>query len=409
LKVNQVPSRKFKGLEPGIATVALVTALSLIATSCKARPTTGDAELIEPPQVPSSARESTTSALRNPLDPALPPPTIDIHELIAGGPPPDGIPPIDRPKFELASAVAWIDDREPVIAVEIEGEARAYPIQILIWHEIVNDTIAGEPIVVSYCPLCNSAIVFSRRLGGRVLDFGTSGKLYKSDLVMYDRQTESLWPQFMGEAVAGVLTGSKLDVHLASTVTWREWRKANSDGLVLSRQTGYSRPYGTNPYVGYDNSQSRPFFYEGDIDTRLPAKARVVGITRGSAAVAVVTEWLAERRVAELTLGSESITVWYLPGMASALDTRDIASGRVVGASAVFVPVIDERRLTFRPGSQGDTFFDNETGSEWNWSGEAIAGALVGHKLQAVEHVDTFWFAWSGFVPDTAVVGAEAS
>lgn len=154
------------------------------------------------------------------------------------------------------------------------GRARSYPIQILIWHEIVNDTIGGEPIAVTYCPLCNSAIGYRRRLGDRVLEFGVSGKLYKSDLVMYDRQTESIWPQFAGEAVAGKLTGEKLEPLAASTVSWRDWRGAHPNGWVLSRDTGHDRPYGTNPMVGYDDPDSGFSLYRGKIDGRLHGKTR---------------------------------------------------------------------------------------------------------------------------------------
>ncbi len=134
-----------------------------------------------------------------------------------------------------------------MLAIEIDGEARAYPIQIMTWHEIVNDTIAGIPVAISYCPLCNSASAYERRLGGEIVDFGTSGLLYRSALVMYDRQTESLWSHFTGEAVAGELTGERLETVPVSTVAWEDWRDTNPDGLVLSRDTGHRRPYGQKP------------------------------------------------------------------------------------------------------------------------------------------------------------------
>jgi len=137
-----------------------------------------------------------------------------------------------------------------VLSLTLGTETRAYPVQVLIWHEIVNDTVAGTPVAVTYCPLCNSALAFDRRVAGRVVSFGTSGRLYQSDLVMYDRQTESLWPQLELRAVAGMLTGTTLRPYPVSTVAWADWRRANPDGWVLSRETGHARDYGRNPYVG---------------------------------------------------------------------------------------------------------------------------------------------------------------
>ena len=139
--------------------------------------------------------------------PSFPPPLVDVSRIRSGGPPPDGIPPIEDPKFDIASGVDWLEETEPVLFVEVDGDARAYPLQVMTWHEIVNDTFGEIPVTVSYCPLCNSALAYDRRLEGRVLDFGTSGRLFNSSLVMYDRQTESLWTHFDGRAVVGALTG----------------------------------------------------------------------------------------------------------------------------------------------------------------------------------------------------------
>src|SRR5262249_1671449 len=153
----------------------------------------------------------------------------------------DGIPAIDQPRFLRAAQVSFLSANEPVLALQIGGDARAYPVQILIWHEIVNDTVDGVPVAVTYCPLCNSAIAYGRRAAGRVPSFGTSGMLYNSNLVMYDRQTQSLWVQFTGQAVAGVLTGHQLQPYPMQTVSWADWRAGHPDGWVLSRDTGYTR------------------------------------------------------------------------------------------------------------------------------------------------------------------------
>src|SRR3990172_6822387 len=202
--------------------------------------------------------------------------SVPLTEIRSGGPPKDGIPPIDKPKFEsVADAGKWLKPSEPVVIFERGGEARAYPLQILIWHEIVNDTVGGIPASVTFCPLCNTSITFDRRLDGQVLDFGTTGKLHKSALVMYDRQTESWWWQVSGMAIVGDLTGKRLTVLPSQIISWETFRGARPGGKVLSRDTGHSRPYGRNPYVGYDNINSSPFLYTGGRDSRLRPMERV--------------------------------------------------------------------------------------------------------------------------------------
>jgi hypothetical protein len=171
--------------------------------------------------------------------------TIDLSELIRGltaADPRDGIPPIDNPKYEtVAQASEWLDDREPIVMLELDGAARAYPLRILTWHEIVNDEIAGTPVAVTYCPLCNSAVGFDRRVNGQTLGFGVSGLLRNSDLVMWDRQTESLWQQITGEAIVGDLAGTQLPVIPTPIVSWKDFRETFPDGDVLSRDTGHDR------------------------------------------------------------------------------------------------------------------------------------------------------------------------
>ena len=360
-----------------------------------------DGKVVNVEQAAASPREETVSALDDPSADSLPRPLLDPNELLSGGPPPDGIPAIDEPKFVRASTATFLEDDEPVLAIEVDGEARAYPIQIMTWHEIVNDTIAGRPVTVSYCPLCNSAIAYDRKLGERILDFGTSGKLYQSALVMYDRQTESLWSHFTGQAVIGTLTGAQLELIPMSTVAWSDWRDANADGLVLSRDTGHNRDYGENPYPGYDDVDDQPFLFEVEADGRLAAKERVVGIRRGSDAVAIRTTELFKRRVTEIEVDGQRLVVWLQRGTASALDESSVDTGRDVGATGVFEPTVDGRHLTFKPRKNG--FRDVETRSTWDVLGNATNGPLAGAKLTPVEHVDTFWFAWAAFLPDTRI------
>lgn len=393
-----------------LAAVAVV--LALTAAACAGggdRAGGGGSRRVTPvtvPQVAASPKEPGPSALREPDDPALPPPLVDLAEVISGGPPPDGIPPIDKPAFERARDVDWIAAKEPVLAFELDGEARAYPVQIMTWHEIVNDTVGAIPVAITYCPLCNSAIAFDRRSDGRVLDFGTSGRLYRSALVMYDRQTESLWTHYTGQAIAGRLTGETLHAFPVSTVSWSDFRAAHPAGLVLSRNTGFDRRYGANPYPGYDDASTSPFLFEGEVDGRLTAKARVVGIEAGGESAVVPLAVLRDERVVPVKIGGRTLVVWWKRGTASALDADSVAEGKDVGATGVFDPALDERSLTFR--ASGADFVDKQTGSRWNVLGRATSGPLAGRQLEAVAHVDTFWFAWAAYQPDTTVITRNA-
>ena len=261
---------------------------------------------------------------------------VPLREFQSGGPGKDGIPAIDEPKFVSAGDADFLGPREPVVAIEVAGETRAYPIQILIWHEIVNDTIGSVPVAVTFCPLCNTAIAFDRRLDGRTLDFGTTGNLRNSDLVMYDRQTESWWQQFGGDALVGELTGAKLDRVPARIVAWEQFAREHPKAKVLSRDTGFSRSYGQNPYAGYDDVDSSPFFpTKNSDDERLPPKERVVFVERGKDAVAVPFSVLRERKEIAFQIDGIELIVRWQPGAASSLDEVEIAKGRDVGSAEV--------------------------------------------------------------------------
>jgi len=218
---------------------------------------------------------------------------------------------------------------------------------------------------------------------------------------MYDRQTESLWAHFTAQSLAGVLAGQELDTYPAAIVSWASWRDAHPDGLVLSRETGYTRDYGVNPYLGYDDVDEQPFLFRGEVDGRLAAMERVVAIGRGDDPVAVRLDPLAAAGVVEVTVGGEPVTVWHLPGTASALEQADTAAGRDVGATGVFRPVAGSDVLTFT--RDDDEFVDDQTGSRWDIFGTAVEGPLTGETLGAVEHVDTFWFAWAAYEPSTRI------
>lgn len=369
-------------------------------TTADSQPMTTDPVAL--PQVASSPVEPGSSGFDDPLPDDLPPPLVPRDELVSGGPPPDGIPAIDDPRFIRVEEVTTLTDDEPVLSLEVEGEARAYPVGILIWHEIVNDTIAGIPVAVTYCPLCNSALVFDRRLGDRVLDFGVSGLLYHSDLVMFDRQTESLWPQLEGRSVIGRLTGAELDRLPIQTIRWADFRAAHPGAWVLSEETGFDREYGNNPYVGYDDPSEAPFLFDGIAPPALPAKARVVGLGDGSSATAISLERLSKDRVLEVEVGGVDVVVLYEPDLTSALDRESLADSKAVGSTGAFRPEVGGERLTF--GWNGASFSDQQTGSTWSILGRALDGPLKGRELEPVDFVDTFWFAWSAFQPATSVI-----
>lgn len=328
---------------------------------------------------------------------------VPSGEIISGGPPKDGIPAIDKPRFERAATAAqWLDGREPVTVVENGGNVKAYPLGILIWHEIVNDQVGGLPVSVTFCPLCNTALVFDRRLNGRVLDFGTTGRLRHSDLVMYDRQTETWWQQATGEAIVGELVGAELERVASSILSWEAARELHPGLLVLSRNTGYERDYGRNPYVGYDDRDNRPLrnFFSRDTDPRLPAMERVAALELGEG-WAVSFETLREERVVNAEAGGTPFVVFWAAGAASALDSREIASGRDVGQTATFDRRVEGRALTFRATRRG--FQDRETGSAWDLAGRATAGPLEGKRLRPIPHGNHFWFAWVTFRPQAVL------
>lgn len=248
--------------------------------------------------------------------------SIDFDEIMSGGPPKDGIPSIDNPKFVSVASVDNLAPTEPVIGLVVQDEARAYPLRILTWHEIVNDVVGGKPITVTYCPLCNSAIVFDRTLEGQVLEFGTTGKLRNSDLVMYDRTTESWWQQFLGEAIVGEMTGKKLTMLPSRLESWERFAARHPEGAVLVPNNENMRAYGRNPYDGYDSS-SVPFLYRGEMPEGIEPMARVVAVGKDAWSMALLRE---KRRIE-----SEDLVLTWEAGQNSALDTRVISKGRDVG------------------------------------------------------------------------------
>jgi hypothetical protein len=252
---------------------------------------------------------------------------VPFTEILSGGPPRDGIPAIDNPQMIRVDQSKNIPNREPVMVVELDGEtARAYPIRYLMWHEIANDTVGSTPIAVTFCPLCNSGIIFDRRVSGKTLTFGVSGKLRNSDMIMFDRETESWWQQFSGTGIVGVQTGRKLKKLPGWMESWGAFRARNPDGLVMAEPKS-SRRYGQNPYAGYD-SLDRPFLYNGEMPPHdIEPLSRVVVVKNRA--------WPLERLRKMNEITEKGVTISWIAGTASALDAAKIGQGKDVGSIRV--------------------------------------------------------------------------
>jgi hypothetical protein len=307
---------------------------------------------------------------------------VPPNEIVSGGPPKDGIPSIDSPRFIRADEADFLRSEELVVGIFYRGVAKAYPHRILVWHEIVNDVVAGEPVAVTYCPLCYTATAFRRVLGGVVTTFGVSGKLYNSDLVMYDRLTDTYWSQHLGLGIYGPLAGVALERIQVDVMTWSRWRELHPDTLVLSTETGFSRPYGSDPYSPYGYYRSRDIWFPvKNLDDRLHPKAIVHGVVIG--------------------------------GMAKVYEQRSIARVKVLNDEIAGQPVVlvspfeqyvraysrrlDGKALEFQ--WEDGRIVDIQTRSIWNMNGEAVSGPLKGSKLSQIVVYPAFWFAWSAFYP----------
>ena len=285
---------------------------------------------------------------------------IDLSEIISGGPGRDGIPPIDSPEFQSIKMTEAADN-EPVISIQVAGVAKAYPLSILMWHEIVNDTIAGMPIAVTYCPLCNTSIVFDRRSDDLLLDFGTTGSLRFSDLLMYDRQTLSFWQQYSGEAIAGDKAGAQLEILPSRLESYALFKRRHPDGQIMAIPNNFQRRYGTNPYVGYDSSEF-PFLFTGEVPEHIKPLERVVVFDEH----AITLEYLKTK----ISITHQEYIVDWEAGQASALDSVYIAKGRDVG------------NVTVRQKHSDAAMID------------------VPYKV-------TFAFVWHAFNPDRPIIGQK--
>lgn len=323
-----------------------------------------------------------------------------FDEIISGGVPRDGIPPIDNPEFESISVAAeQLEPQVPVIAVEIGGIARAYPLGVLTRHEIVNDHFGDLPVAITFCPLCNSAIVFERVVDGETLRFGVSGLLRNSDLIMWDDLTQSWWQQFTGTGIVGFYTDTQLTMLPSQVVSFAAFSAQYPDGEVLTDGRFADR----NPYVGYDSNPA-PFLFQGTVDDRLfPIERVLAGLIDGTP-VAYPFPILNEQFVINDMVGDKAVVAFWQPGVTSALDENSISASRDVGMAALFNRELDGIILTFTVDEE-DLIRDEQTGSAWNVFGTALDGSLAGSQLKQELAFPHFWFAWAAFRPDTILYG----
>jgi hypothetical protein len=317
------------------------------------------------------------------------------QNIQSGGPPKDGIPPIDRPKYvSAAESEKFLKPNDIVFGLDYQGVVKAYPQKILVWHEIVNDEVKGEKIAVTYCPLTGSAVGFrGRSRDGAMLTLGTSGKLVNSNLLMYDRQTDSQWPQILGMAIDGKNKGTALDEIPLAWTHWSRWRARYPDTLVLSSDTGYFRSYGKDPYGSYDTAGTYydsggalfPVMAKND---RFNAKEVVIGVKANGRQLAIHKKGLRARKLANAKLGRLSVVAFYDPNLDSV---------------RVFVGELDSKPISFS--LVKDQIIDELTGSFWTAEGRSVAGKMSGNQLKQLTSYDVMWFAWYAFFPETQVLG----
>jgi hypothetical protein len=310
---------------------------------------------------------------------------VPLDKIVSGGPPQDGIPSIDNPKFvSIAEADQFLQDADQVVGLDLNGDIRAYPLQILVWHEIVNDIVGETPVAVTYCPLCFTNQVFNRTVDGKTVEFGTSGKLYNSNLVMYDRTSNSLWSQALGQAIVGKHAGVKLDRIPFDVAFWKEWKQLYPDTKVLSRDTGSTRPYGADPYGGYYTS-SELFFPVSNKDDRLGLKEIIIGLENSGLYKAYKLQQIEDSKVINDRIGNKSVALFSLyPFMVRAFDST------INGQNVEFLYDQNSGKIT-----------DKQTGSEWNFDGISTAGAMTGKHLTRLPFDEGFWFEWVAFHPET--------
>jgi hypothetical protein len=312
---------------------------------------------------------------------------VPLDQIVSGGPPPDGIPSIDNPKFlSVVDASKFLKDSDLVVGLTINGQTKAYPLLILVWHEIVNDKVGGVPVSITYCPLCFTAQVFNRTIGGHMVEFGTSGKLYNNNLVMYDRLCGSLWSQALGEEIVGTHAGESLKRIPFDLAHWKDWKQLYPNSMVLSTDTGFTRPYGVDPYGDYYTSDQL-FFPISNLDKRLGLKEMVVGLDNEGQYKAYILHQIESSKIINDKVGNKPIVLFSLyPRMVRA-----------------YSPIIDGQTLDFQYNASTSKIIDKQTGSEWNFDGIAVNGQMKAKQLTRLPFDEGFWFSWAAFHPQTRI------
>ena len=358
----------------GIALVVLAVSFQVASTS----------EIIITPPVstgdylePSSLSIMETNGVKH---------NIPLDKIRGGGPPKDGIPSIDSPVFAEISNSQFMSDSDTVIGLVINGEAKAYPIFILVWHEIINDKVGGIPVAVTYCPLCYTNQVFERIIDGVEVEFGTSGKLYNSNLLMYDRLTESYWSQALGIAVKGELTGYKLNLIPFDVITWGDWKKLHPDTMVLTTDTGYIRSYATDPYGNY-YTEPRIMFPVEYSDDRMHPKEIIIGFNQDNIYKAYKQNDIESNIIINDSIGETSVM------LVSLYSENSRAFERTINGVILDFEYMDGK------------IFDSQTNSEWNYDGLSVSGKHQGEQLERMPIEPGFWFEWIAFHPQTLVYG----
>jgi hypothetical protein len=334
--------------------------------------------------------------------------SVPLSEIDSGGIPKDGIPSITRPRLEsIKQARKWLGENEPVMVVVSDNGARAYPLQILIYHQIVNDTFEGKPIVVTFCPLCHSGLVMSRKVGSRTLTFGSTGLLRNSGLIMFDRQTQSWWQQFIGTAIVGEYMGHKLPIDYSSQlISFGQFAERYPKSKVLSRDTGFRRKYGLNPFQGYDSIDNTPMMFTDVTDPRLPPMERVLSLRLNDALKLYPYNSINTKGVINDVVDGIPVVILSGAGYASPLDQTDISKSATVLVVAGYSSQVDDTELTFTR-IDGEVF-DDQTKSLWNVFGLAESGTLKGVQLSRVDVGTHFAFAALAFTPDADVYNDTA-
>jgi hypothetical protein len=312
---------------------------------------------------------------------------VPTNLIFNGGPGRDGIPALTNPEVVTASeGDRFLVGNDLVLGVVVNGEARAYPHGVLWWHEIVNDVLGGKPIMVTFCPLTGSGIVFDPVMAGNESNFGVSGLLFENNLVMFDRRTESLWSQMGLEAICGDLIDTKAKLLPVVQSTWAAWKALHPRTTVVSFNTGFNRNYTRYPYGTYDQvGDNQLLFPESFIDPRRDMKELVLGLTHGAQARAYPYLEMGNRAVINDEVGGKSVLVVF---------------DRQGQVALAFDRKADGKKLTFELATPGSSRFpfqltDNQTGSTWDLDGQAVDGPMNGAQLTPIATFSAMWFAWA--------------